>query len=120
MTGAAIEQEGCGGQRLGPKMRRQGRVLEQSANTVIKRAQDALRFVVLLTGVGTREAKDSDVVRKQGAHNMAIELPFVVYLNREHMQLNLGACVSEKITKDRKNIIFVLEREGPNEMWITR
>ena len=63
-TGANVNEEAGGRERVRPEPRRHIGVEEQRADTVIKRAKDALGATILLRRVGAGEAKDGAVGRK--------------------------------------------------------
>ena len=63
-TGANVDEEVGGRERVRPEQSRHVGVEEQRADTVIKRAKDALGATILLRRVGAGEAKDGAVGRK--------------------------------------------------------
>ena len=60
-TGANVNEEAGGRERVRPEPRRHVGVEEQRADTVIKSAKDTLGTTILLGRVGTSEAEDSAV-----------------------------------------------------------
>ena len=63
-TRANVNEEAGGRERVRPEPSRHVGVEEQRADTVIKRAKDALGATILLRRVGAGEAKDGAVGRK--------------------------------------------------------
>ena len=58
---AQVEKIGCGGEGVGPKSRRRGRVEKEATQALGESSDDALGTPVLLRGVGASEVEDSAV-----------------------------------------------------------
>jgi hypothetical protein len=79
-TWAPVEKMRGSAQRFDPEACRCRGVEEQSTNTVVKRARDALGSAVLLAGVGAGEAHDRVMGGEEGAHGSVVKLLPIVSL----------------------------------------
>ena len=83
-TRANVNEKAGGRERVRPEPRSHVGVEEQRADTVIKRAKDALGATILLRRVGTSEAKNGVVRRKKIADGDVVKLLAVVSLQGEN------------------------------------